>query len=234
MTFTDKSAEKLHLVSLEEARNFLEINQQYAVLRASGVMLFILAVAMPPLLTGISPVLSLIFSIIFIIAGIILYILSVRKLRPYDYLSKEAIDIAHDVSGMVKEYQTAYNTKHMIETLLGTVLCILSVIPILISDGDFSIALMLIIIASGAGILVKTGKISSGFQKLLEESHYSRSIKADYPKKSITAGYYWITVTQIYLAWSFISGHWESTWMIWPLAGMLFAMIAMLKKHSHK
>ena len=30
---------------------------------------------------------------------------------------------------------------------------------------------------------------------------------------------YWCAVTAVYLAWSFLSGDWHITWVVWPVAG---------------
>lgn len=227
-------SETLRPVSLEEAGKFLEINQQCAVLKAVSVMLFILAPAMYFLLTDISEILAAVILLVLIAVGVMLQILSGQKLKPYDYLSESAIDTAYGVSGMVKERQTAYAVRHTIEIIIGIMLCILSVIPVLISGNDYCIALTLGIIAAGVGLLVKTGKFSSGFQKLLEEERYSRKEKENYQKKADIAGIYWLTVTAVYLALSFISGHWEFTWIIWPVAGVFFGVIAIITKHSYK
>ncbi|MDO4900868.1 permease prefix domain 1-containing protein [Actinomyces sp.] len=40
------------------------------------------------------------------------------------------------------------------------------------------------------------------------------------------AGPYWIGCIAIYLAWSFIGSSWDISWMIWPIAGVLFGAIA--------
>lgn len=42
---------------------------------------------------------------------------------------------------------------------------------------------------------------------------------------SYVAGIYWTLVTAGYLAWSFWSGEWNRTWIIWPVAGVLFGAV---------
>ena len=79
------------------------------------------------------------------------------------------IDTAYGVSGMVKERQNAYAVRHTIEIVIGVLFCILSVIPVLVSETEISAALLLVMISAGVFLLVKTGRISGGFKKLLEE-----------------------------------------------------------------
>ena len=33
-------------------------------------------------------------------------------------------------------------------------------------------------------------------------------------------------VTAVYLAWSFLSGDWHITWVVWPVAGVFWGVIA--------
>ena len=37
------------------------------------------------------------------------------------------------------------------------------------------------------------------------------------------AAIYWPVMAAIYLAWSFLSGDWGITWVLWPVAGVLYA-----------
>ena len=39
----------------------------------------------------------------------------------------------------------------------------------------------------------------------------------------MVAAVYWPVAAAIYLAWSFLSGDWGITWVVWPIAGVLYA-----------
>ena len=39
------------------------------------------------------------------------------------------------------------------------------------------------------------------------------------------SGAYWLIATAIYLLWSFRTENWSTTWMVWPVAGLLFAAL---------
>ena len=41
---------------------------------------------------------------------------------------------------------------------------------------------------------------------------------------------YWSLATALYLAVSFITMRWEITWIIWPVAGVLFGAVATITK----
>ncbi|MCI5535733.1 MAG: hypothetical protein SOV50_03415 [Lentihominibacter sp.] len=59
--------------------------------------------------------------------------------------------------------------------------------------------------------------------KIINERKRSRKIEP-------FGGIYWCTVTAVYLGWSFWSGRWDFTWIIWPVAGVLFAALSALLK----
>lgn len=39
------------------------------------------------------------------------------------------------------------------------------------------------------------------------------------------AGIYWIAVAFIYLIPGFLLGYWNKTWIIWPIAGVIYGII---------
>ena len=57
------------------------------------------------------------------------------------------------------------------------------------------------------------------YNRLLEEGDYSRLNK----KAGKYDGIYWAIATAVYLCWSFATSRWEFTWIVWPVAGVLFA-----------
>ena len=79
--------------------------------------------------------------------------------------------------------------------------------------------LLLVLVALGVKLIVLTCMIEGGFQKLLEEGDYTRANK----RLSKYDGIYWAIVLAIYLGWSFVTMRWEFTWIVWPVAGVLFA-----------
>ena len=81
----------------------------------------------------------------------------------------------------------------------------------------------LLLIAVGVWMIVKVSIIWEGYQKLLEEGDYSRKTKRK--KKGLVSGIYWLVVLAIYFAYSFITMDWARSWIIWPVAGVLFAVV---------
>jgi hypothetical protein len=78
---------------------------------------------------------------------------------------------------------------------------------------------MIIAVAIGVKLIVLTCIKQGGYDKLLEEGDYTRLNK----KAGKYDGIYWAIALAIYLGWSFINMRWDITWIVWPIAGVLFA-----------
>ena len=236
-------------VSLEESNTFLEVNRKAAGKIAAGVMMCILSPILAVLLSCAGSVGYLSISedqggvigailIMIVIAGAVaLFVSSGMSLSKYAYLEKEYTETEYGVSGMAKERKSSYEAQHTRELVFGILLCVISVVPVLAcalanENNDFVMAvgtsLFLAIVAVGVYMIVKTSIIWGGYQKLLEEGEYTRE------KKSINRDsvlvIFWCTVTAIYLGYSLYTFDWGRSWIIWPVAAMLSAAIAELRK----
>ena len=60
---------------------------------------------------------------------------------------------------------------------------------------------------------------------LLQEGEYTKEEKLFKKKTDTFSGVYWCLTTAIYLAWSFWTMSWDITWIVWPVAGVLFAAL---------
>ena len=84
-----------------------------------------------------------------------------------------------------------------------------------------SVSLLLILVACGVYLIVSVCIIKGSYDMLLQEGDYSRK------EKQVTfASIYWCTATAIYLGWSFWTQRWDFTWLVWPVAGVLFGAVS--------
>ena len=84
---------------------------------------------------------------------------------------------------------------------------------------------MIFLIGIGVFFLVKTNIARDSFNIILQIEDYTTEKKAS--KKIIEkyATIYWMTISFIYLAYSFISKNWSQRWIIWPLAGIAYGIL---------
>ena len=241
-----ESGSPVRTVTMEEASSFLQAKAFNAGRVALGVMLCILSPVLLILLGGAQEYgripltedqaggLGLIVLILLIGSAVALFVTSGLHISQFEYLEKEPIDTLYGISGMVKERREQFRPVYVRQLTLGIVLCILAVIPIGISlliagDNEFllvvSTAGMLVLIAFGVLLIVRTSIVWGSFQILLEEGDYTREAKEDQKKHGRFGSVYWSLVTAGYLAWSFLTNSWDRTWIIWPVAGVAYAAV---------
>ena len=145
---------------------------------------------------------------------------------------REEIELAYGVTGVVQKRKAEYESAHTFSVIAGVVLCILSAIPILAAaafDSErlilFAVSGCLLLVAAGVFLLVRTGTLYGGFQRLLEQGDFTRERKLENRRNEHLSRVYWCVVTALYLGWSFVTMDWGRTWIVWPCAGVLFGAI---------
>ncbi|MBE6006550.1 MAG: helix-turn-helix transcriptional regulator [Sarcina sp.] len=233
--------ETVRQVSMEEANAFLAYNEKSSRRISTGVMMCIASPVLLVLLEGLAEAELIPLSetaasltgtvvLLFIIAGAVgTFVRDGLQGSKYEYLEKLDIDTEYGVSGMVKERRDAGAEQRSRLLILGIMLCIISAVPLMImnmvrysNNTDalpvIGVAAMLATCAVGVRLIVLTSIRQGGFDRLLEEGDYTRLNK----KAGKYDGIYWAVATAIYLGWSFLTGRWELTWIVWPIAGVLY------------
>lgn len=234
----------LRRVSMEEAVSFLEAKKETAPKVALAVFLCIVSPIVLILMGGLSDQklisisenaaggIGLITLIVLVVAAVALFITCGMKTEKYEYLEKEPIEPEYGVSGMVRERQSRMGDAHNRDTVLGICLCVLSVVPVfvgMLSENEmYAVAgtcVLLFMVACGVAILVRDRVMWESTQKLLQEGDYTVEAKARNKAAETISGVYWTLVTAGYLAWSFWTDAWDRTWIVWPVAGVLFCAV---------
>ena len=241
--------ETLRAVSMEEAYAFLEHNEKAARSISTGVMICILSPVILILLGGlaeaekismsenIAGMGGIIILLVMVAAAVGIFLMTSMRGKQYEYLENLDIDTAYGVSGMAKERRTQYAEKHSRLLIVGIMLCIIAAIPMLIlSMSHYSnntdvlpiigVDAMIVTIAIGVKMIVLTCIRHDGYDKLLEEGDYTRLNK----KAGKYDGIYWGIALAVYLGWSFVTNRWETTWIVWPIAGVLFVVYREIAK----
>ena len=91
----------------------------------------------------------------------------------------------------------------------------------------FSAVIVLAVsIAAAVALFILAGSERRSYDILLNRGEFTLSKRRSSSKLERLAGVYWIAVTALYLGWSFISGRWGITWIVWPAAAVLYALVA--------
>lgn len=232
-------------VSMEEANSYLDLTQNIAHKMALGVAMCIMSPAIIITLSNLylfeqfsfsenqSQAIALTLFFITIASAVVIFISIGMKFKDFEFLKTEPIETEYGVSGMVKSKMKAYKETYSKYNIIGVTLCILSVLPVILSsfaDKDLTDGIgvigTLFMVAVGVFMLVTVGTIWSSFNVLLQEGEYSVEGKAKSKVVGSIAGIYWLLTTALYLFISFYYGAWDKSWMIWPVAGVLFGAVA--------
>lgn len=232
-------------VSLEEANAFLDMKRRIAPRIADATALCILSPALLILLGGLAEAgiwrlgenlaagLGLVCLLGMVAAAVYIFITSGLKGSGMEYLEKENFETGYGVTGMAREKQAAFAPTFS-RTMAGSVaVCILAVVPLLIGglmDAPDYIctaltSLMLVLVAGAVDRMIRVGILKNSYDTLLQEGDYTAAEKRARWKLEAFHGAYWCIAVAIFLWWSFRTGDWKSTWIVWPVAGVLFAAL---------
>ena len=236
----------LRKVSMEEANEFLDMKRKGAPSIANAVSVCIISPALLIFLSGMAESgvakmtegmaagVGMIFLFVMVALAVFTFITyGIRESR-MEHFEKENFETAYGVTGMVKEKRRNYEGTFLRGISIGVVLCILAALPLIIAGimeaSEFVccalVVLMLGMIATGVNLMIRVGMVKSSFDTLLQEGEYTKEEKLAKKKMEPFAGAYWCLATAIYLAWSFLTTNWGTTWIVWPVAGVLFAALS--------
>lgn len=240
--FTDENSISVKRISLTQANDFLQWRKSASMQIALGTFLCIIA-AIPLLILGaateipachisenVAGAVGLTALLVLVAIAVSIFIFCGFKNAPYDFIDKEPFETEYGVAGMIKEKQKAYKSTYTKYNVIGACICILSPIPLFIgsfTEKDFFTVIMLtvtmILAGIGSVLFIIAGVRWASMQKLLKEGDFTVQEKRRNRTKETVSTIYWLTATAIYLGWSFWTDAWENTWIVWPIAGVLFA-----------
>lgn len=234
-------------ISLAEANDYLEQRKNASVQIAIATLLCIISPILIFLLLAFSECTSIpitenlavgigmvaLFSLVTI--AVVIYIRVGFKNAPYEFLEKEPFETEYGVTGLAREKQKTYRNTYIKYNIFGTCACILSPVPLIcaaLSGKGLLVLIMLCVtlltVAIGVMFFIVAGVRWASMQKLLKEGEFSEKGKQKNKINEAIGTVYWLLATAIYLGWSFLTSDWHITWVIWPIAGVLFAVVELV------
>lgn len=234
--------EPLRTVTLEEANAYLEVVEQQRGRVAVGVSLCVLS-PVPLILMGalaegtphesLAGGLGVVALLLVVAAGLMFLIPAGLRLSEYDWLETELFCLGYGAEGIVERARADYAPVFRRQITRGVCLCVVAVLPLLAAAAlelsDFwmpvMVDLLLVLVAVAAHGLVLAGMMQDGYDKLLQRGDYTLRNKRITKKVGWFAGVYWCSTTALYLGISFWQNSWRTSWIIWAVAGVLFAAL---------
>ena len=241
----------LRRVTMEEASAYLALRRAAAPKMALATFLCIISPVALLILAAMSEVsrfgisenaasgIGLCGLLVLVAIGVALFLTCSARVRDFAFLEEEPFETEYGVSGMVKERMQDFANTYSRLNITGTVLCILSAVPLFVSmcietaDVVYVAAVCLLLIIAGIGCVAFTygGTIHASMERLLEEGGYTRQQKSRRGVKGAISIIYWLLVTAIFMWYTFgPSGNGQArySWFIWAIAGVLYAAVMLV------
>lgn len=247
----------LRRVTMEQAADYLALRQAAAPKLALATLLCVLSPVALLLLAALSDRpgaalsenaaagIGLCVLLVLVAAAVAVFITCAAQVKAYAFLETEPFETAYGVTGMVRERRAAAAPEHTRGKVAGTVLCILSAVPLFIAvclNGPdllyvAAVCLLLVLAGVGSAVFVSGGVYWAAMDRLLEEGDYVRPRKRQNGVAGAISSIYWLTVTAAYLLWTF--GPWwdaqpQDTWILWAVAGLLYGAVMALVRGIRK
>ena len=244
-------------VTMEQAADYLSLRRAAAPKLAAATLLCVLSPVALLLLAALSDRpgaalsenaavgIGLCVLLVLVAAAVAVFITCAAQVKAYAFLETEPFETAYGVTGMVRERRAAAAPEHTRGTVAGTVLCILSAVPLFIAvclNGPdllyvAAVCLLLVFAGLGSALFVYGGVYQAAMDRLLEEGDYIRPRKRQNGVVGAISSIYWLTVTAAYLLWTF--GPWwdaqpQDTWILWVVAGVLYGAVMALVRGIRK
>ena len=233
-------------ISMEEASGYLDLMEKTSRKFAPTVSLCVLSPVVLLFLLGLNQrpdstfsqkaalSVGLAFLLVMVTGAVASFIIHGIPMTKYEYLEKEVFELEYGISGLVQGKKEKYEPTFIKGITSGVMLCILSAVPLVVVSilgiSQFAVLLsldfLLLVVSAAVYLFVRVGMIHGSYEKLLQTGDYAKEIKIANKKIAGVAGVYWCVVVSLYLLVSFITMNWARTWIIWPVAGVLFGAIA--------
>lgn len=194
------------------------------------------------------------FFFLLIAVGVGLLVYSNVHMGRWNHLKQDNFVTDFATTDYVHREMERYKSTHALLLTVGIMLCILCVVPPILVDSlssgasrmmdaleDCSGGFVLLLVAIGVFFIVVTSNRMGGYRTLLHLNKQD-TVGGNYvpnqqgttyrnPTLAAIMSVYWPTITCVYLIWSFLSFDWWITWIIWPVAAIIEALIKNLFKN---
>lgn len=183
---------------------------------------------------------------VLVAAAVVLFIFCGLRISRYEEWKTNGVLLDQPGVDWARQQKVRLSRHFPLRIALGVVLCILSVVPMLVTgvlmdgapleDGAVLMALSALFPIAAVGVyqFISAGMMDSCCKMLLGELNSGPALSpadAKTGKKvptvvDIVAQIYWPLVVTAYLVWSFWTWDWWISWILWPVAAIVFGIFA--------
>ncbi|WP_341857081.1 hypothetical protein [Brachybacterium sp. GPGPB12] len=229
------------MLSTERAEEYVEAVRRGRWIPAVAIPLFVLS-ALPLLLliavggeepSGWALGAGLTAPLILVAVGVVLLVLQGDRMEEFADIDEARVSPTPAVREIARDLRREHRRERTLATGAAIMLWILAAVPVILmgvltDSGSlaplYGVCATLAMVALGLWILLRSAWSDTAAAALLqEEDEDDLSATSTSPAIRVVAAVYWPVAAAIYLAWSFLGGDWGITWVVWPIAGVLYA-----------
>ena len=238
----------LRRVTMGQAADYLARRRAAAPKVAFAVLLCIVSPVTLLLLAAMSEVqrfpisgnaaagIGLCVMLVLLAVAVSIFLRADADVKEYQFLDSEPFETEYGVTGMVRQRQREYADTRTRYTTIGAVLYVLAAAPLFAAvcvDGSDllyvgAVGVLLVLVGIGCLFLVSAGVYSSAMERLLEEGDYARGQKKHRRVLGTVSTIYWLAATAVFLIYTYGpsgNGQPRYSWIIWAVAGVLYAAV---------
>lgn len=229
-------------LSREDAEKFLRIRGRASRFIAIGIVVILLGVSQMIWFNSsnedgdVNPY-SLVLFFIGIAIAVGFFITGGMSISRYDRFEKHTLRLDATTMRHYQDLRESEQNRYIAAIVSGVIIIIFgfgfgAVSGILMdqwsggADLEWLAGFMPLIISIGVAVLVVGGMRRGSLDRLTSEGEYDPEKRKENDLLGKIVGPYWMLAVVIFLAWSFIGNAWDRSWIIWPIAGVLFGLIA--------
>ena len=244
--------ESRRLISAEELCDYLSVGGFAAVIRSFGVFLCITSFVGPVLLgdlgsgwiAGTLESFGIALFFVFIAAAVACFLIARAYMKPWKFFKTDALDFDEEAREIIADQEQTVNNENTKRRIIGIVTIILSIVPMIIINCSLTVAMFFVLVGTGVflfvyngskkGLLVKIRRAQSRAQasrnrngRRYVSTPKTKKEKYQYSDRNLSTlmPIYWEVVTCFYFGFSFLTGSWAISWLIWIAAGAVKKVI---------
>lgn len=242
--------EPRRLISAEELCDYLSVGEFAALIRSFGVFLCVTSFVGPVLLddlgsgwiAGTLESFGIALFFVFIAAAVACFLIAGAYMKPWKFFKTDALDFDEEALEITSDQEQTVNNDNTRRRIPAIVMIILSIAPIIIYDCNLTVAMFFVLVGAGVFLFVYNGSRKRLLKQIRKAQARVQVIRnrsgkryVSTPKKekyhysdrnlSTLMPIYWEVVTCFYFGFSFLTGLWAVSWLIWIAAGAVKKVI---------
>jgi len=172
----------------------------------------------------------------FIAAAVALFVINGTRMARYEAYEESRILLDPQTRTDLEQQSARFMSRYAAMIASGIAAILLAVgLYVLLSQLTAltyitSVPLLLCIVGGAVFLFVNASSQHSAYENLLGRGEYEYTAKMQTQKSDriigTVAAIFWPAAVAVYLLWSFVGNAWHISWVIWPVAGVLFGAFA--------